>query len=47
MENLHPAHIFEDILPALRENGITETKTEKMLGTNAVGLYGGEPVKVG
>ena len=46
MENWHPAHIFKNILPTLRENGITEKQIEKMLGVNAISLFAGEPVKV-
>jgi phosphotriesterase-related protein len=46
MENWHPAHIFENILPTLRENGITETQIDKMLGVNAISLFAGAPAKV-
>lgn len=46
MANWHPGHIFENILPILRENGITEGQFEKMLGTNAVALFNGSPIKV-
>lgn len=46
MGNWHPTHIFENILPSLRENGITEVQLDKMLGSNAVGLFNGSPVKV-
>jgi phosphotriesterase-related protein len=46
MENWHPTNIFENILPALREKGVTETQIDKMLGGNAVGLFAGEPAKV-
>ena len=46
MENWHPGHIFENILPALREQGVTETQIDKMLGTNAIALFAGEPAKV-
>lgn len=46
MENWHPAHIFENILPTLRENGITENQIDKMLGLNAVSLFAGASVKV-
>lgn len=47
MENYHPANIFENILPVLRENGITETQIDKMLGLNAAALFAGELVKEG
>jgi phosphotriesterase-related protein len=46
MENWHPAHIFENILPKLREYGITETQINKMLGENAKALFAGASVKV-
>ena len=46
MANWHPAHIFENILPTLRENGITENQIDKMLGLNAVSLFAGSSVKV-
>ena len=46
MANWHPAHIFENILPTLRENGITENQIDKMLGLNAVSLFAGAAVKV-
>jgi phosphotriesterase-related protein len=46
MENWHPAHIFENILPTLREYGITEKQIDKMLGLNAVSLFAGASVKV-
>jgi phosphotriesterase-related protein len=46
MGNWHPAHIFENILPMLRENGITENQIDKLLGVNAVSLFAGAPAKV-
>jgi phosphotriesterase-related protein len=46
MENWHPGHIFTNILPQLRENGVTEQQLDKMLGGNAVGLFSGAQVKV-
>ncbi|WML60259.1 phosphotriesterase-related protein [Neobacillus sp. PS2-9] len=46
MENWHPGHIFENILPTLRENGVTETQIDKMLGRNAEALFTGAPSKV-
>jgi phosphotriesterase-related protein len=46
MENWHPGHIFENILPTLRENGVTETQIDKMLGVNAEALFTGAPAKV-
>lgn len=46
MENWQPGHIFNNILPQLRENGVTETQIDKMLGGNAVGLFNGAPAKV-
>jgi phosphotriesterase-related protein len=46
MGNWHPAHIFENILPKLRENGVTEVQFDKMLGANATALFAGSPVNV-
>jgi len=46
MENWHPAHLFENILSELREQGVTESQLAKMLGSNAVELFSGEPMKV-
>jgi phosphotriesterase-related protein len=46
MGNWHPSHIFENILPALRKNGITEGQIDKMIGTNAKALFAGASVKV-
>jgi phosphotriesterase-related protein len=46
MENWQPGHIFTNILPQLRENGVSETQLDKMLGGNAVGLFNGSPAKV-
>lgn len=46
MGNWHPAHIFENILPMLRENGVTENKIDKLLGVNAISLFAGAPTKV-
>jgi phosphotriesterase-related protein len=45
MGNWQPAHIFENILPSLREKGITENQFDKMLG-NAKALFAGSPVRV-
>jgi phosphotriesterase-related protein len=46
MENWHPGHIFENILPMLRESGVTELQMDKMLGKNAEALFTGATVKV-
>lgn len=46
MGNWQPAHIFENILPTLREKGISEIQLDKMLGSNAVALFNGSPVRV-
>lgn len=46
MENWQPGHIFNNILPQLRENGVSETQIDKLLGGNAVGLFTGAPAKV-
>ncbi|WML40073.1 phosphotriesterase-related protein [Neobacillus sp. OS1-2] len=46
MENWNPVHIFDHILPSLRESGITEKQIDKLLGGNAVSLFAGASVKV-
>lgn len=46
MGNWHPGHIFENVLPSLRNNGITEGQIDKMIGTNAKALFAGAAVKV-
>ncbi|MDF2857988.1 MAG: phosphotriesterase-related protein [Neobacillus sp.] len=46
MGNWHPSHIFENVIPALRKNGITEGQIDKMIGTNAKALFAGAAVKV-
>jgi phosphotriesterase-related protein len=46
MGNWHPAHIFENVLPSLRKNGITESQIDKMIGTNAKALFAGAALKV-
>jgi phosphotriesterase-related protein len=46
MENWQPGHILTNILPQLRENGVSETQIDKMLGGNANGLFTGAPAKV-
>ncbi|NHM31243.1 phosphotriesterase family protein [Neobacillus terrae] len=46
MENWQPTHIFSNILPQLRENGVTEKQIDKMIGENAKALFSGAPAKV-
>ncbi|MEH7097017.1 phosphotriesterase family protein [Neobacillus vireti] len=46
MENWHPGHIFDNILPDLREKGITEKQFNKMLRENAESLFAGAAVNV-
>ncbi|WP_409305994.1 phosphotriesterase [Peribacillus sp. SCS-155] len=46
VENWHPEHIFLNILPQLREQGVTETQINKMLGENAVSLFAGSPAQI-
>jgi phosphotriesterase-related protein len=46
MGNWQPAHIFDNILPVLREKGINETQFDKMLGGNAKALFAGSPLRV-
>jgi predicted metal-dependent phosphotriesterase family hydrolase len=45
MENWHP-DIFLNILPTLRESGISENQLDKMLSTNAEALFAGAAAKV-
>lgn len=40
--NWHIAHIFENILPALKEAGVTDVQVEQMLVRNPARLFGGE-----
>lgn len=46
MGNWHPGHLFENILPELRERGINEGQIEKMFTANAKALFAGEEIKV-
>jgi phosphotriesterase-related protein len=46
MGNWQPAHIFDNILPVLRNKGINEIQFDKMLGGNAKALFAGSPVRV-
>ncbi|WP_409292812.1 phosphotriesterase [Peribacillus sp. SCS-37] len=46
MENWHPGHIFSNILPQLREKGVTEKQIDKMIGENAKALFSGASAKV-
>lgn len=46
MENWHPTHLFINILPQLRENGITEQQIGKMFCDNAKALFAGEVAKL-
>lgn len=46
MENWHPAHIFTNILPQLRQQGVSEQQIDKILGENAKALFFGKTGKV-
>lgn len=46
MENWHPVHIFQNILPALRSQGVKETQIDKMIGDNAKSLFAGAAVRI-
>jgi phosphotriesterase-related protein len=46
MKNWNPAHIFTNILPILREKGVTEQQIDKMIGSNAIDLFAGREVNV-
>lgn len=41
MENWHPLHLFENILPVLKQKGVTEGQMDKMFGANAFALFSG------
>ncbi|UZJ76868.1 hypothetical protein [Fictibacillus sp. KU28468] len=41
MENWTPAHLFLNILPELKERGVTIMQFEKMFNENAKGLFSG------
>lgn len=47
MGNWHPFHIFDDILPVLKEKGITDTQIDKMFNQNNRALFAGDPIKAG
>lgn len=44
--NWHPTHLFENIVPVLREKGIPERQIQKMFEDNAEALFAGKNVKV-
>lgn len=46
LENYHPGHIFLNILPTLRDSGISENRLDKMLGGNVEALFAGAATKV-
>lgn len=46
MGNWHPGHIFENILPILKERGITDTQIEKMFTDNTKDLFAGVDAKI-
>ncbi|PLT35535.1 phosphotriesterase [Bacillus sp. V5-8f] len=46
MENWHPGHLFESIIPELRQRGVTEQQIDKLIGKNAADLFAGEAVKI-
>lgn len=41
MRSWHPAHLFENILPALSQRGVSEKQISKMLKGNALALFSG------
>jgi phosphotriesterase-related protein len=47
MENWHPTHLFLNILPELKQLGVTDTQIEKMIGDNAAALFSGSEARVG
>lgn len=44
--NWHPGHLFENIIPQLRQRGVTERQIEKMFGDNAKALFAGTDSKI-
>ncbi|MFE8700435.1 phosphotriesterase [Cytobacillus sp. FJAT-54145] len=46
MENWHPGHLFDNILPILSERGVSDEQIEKMFGTNAKALFSGNTTKI-
>jgi phosphotriesterase-related protein len=44
--NWHPTHLFENILPALKEAGVTEAQLDKMFLENPKKLFAAETVAV-
>lgn len=46
MKNWHPAHLFENVIPALRENGVQEEDIRTMTEKNPSRLFAGVGAKV-
>lgn len=46
IENWTPAHLFLNILPVLKERGVSGQQLEKMFNKNAQGLFSGMAAKV-
>ena len=46
LENWNAAHIFENIIPQLKERGVSDTQIDKMLNANIKVLFSGSPSKV-
>lgn len=46
MANWHPGHLFENILPMLKQRGVGDHQIEKMFFNNAKALFFGEGAKI-
>lgn len=46
VENWHIAHVFENIIPALKNGGVTDEQIETMLVKNPRTIFGGESSKL-
>jgi phosphotriesterase-related protein len=42
LPNWHPRHVFKDIIPALKEAGVTDDKIDMMMVENPRRLFAGE-----
>ncbi|MFB6465380.1 phosphotriesterase [Cytobacillus sp. Hz8] len=46
MKNWHPLHLFENVLPVLRQRGVAEEQIDKMFGANVLSLFSGRKSQV-
>jgi phosphotriesterase-related protein len=47
MGNWHPFHLFDNVVPTLREKGLTNEQIDKFFNQNVKNLFAGTSVKVG